>query len=236
MKTKLLTVYSMLLPAFSCFSQEKESLIRNWIIPAREIETDNKLIDLTNYYTAALDDDWLVSAGANLKRLPKGVQKFGNVNFDIRGIIQLGGLNLYKLSDYSPEEQKNKYPEKVTGIIINQKAVKVNFLHASSWGEEKNKEIGRYIINYEDGTSLVILLKYLDSLRDWWFIPGDEMPGNATIAWKGLNDLTEKKGFQIFLYNYIWENPFANKTIKSIDYVSTMTGASPFLVAITLEN
>jgi hypothetical protein len=216
------------------YSQEKEPLIRNWIIPERDANTNTKLIDLTNYYTAALDDDWLVSAGANLKRLPKGVHIFDSVMFDIRGIVQLGSISLYKESDYTIEEQKMKYPDKVIGIKINQKASKIFFLHASAWGEDNNKEVGQYIINYEDGTSNIISLKYLDALRDWWFKPDDKMPENATQAWTGLNDLTEKLGFQISLFNYKWENLFFDKTIKSIDYISTMTNAAPFLIAISL--
>ena len=217
-----------------CYSQEVEPLIRNWYIPQRDVKTDKKLIDLTKYYTAALDDDWLVSAGANLKRLPKGIQKFDNETFDIRGIIQLGGLSLYKESDYSLEEQKIKYPEKVKGIEINQKALRIYFLQASAWGEEDGKEIGQYIVNYEDNSTDTISLKYLDNIRDWWFAEGDKMPKNANQAWIGLNDLTEKLGMQISLFNFKWENPYNEKTIKSIDFISTLTNAAPYLVAITL--
>ena len=190
---------------------------------------------MTKYYTAALDDDWLVSAGANLKRLPKGIQKLDNTRFDIRGIIQLGGLSLYNESDYPVEEQKIKYPEKVSGIEINQKASKVCFLQASAWGEEKDKEVGQYIIHYEDNSTDTISIRYLDNLRDWWFAEGDEMPKNATQAWIGLNDLTEKRGMQISLFNFKWGNPHIDKTIKSIDFLSTMTNAAPYLVAITLD-
>jgi hypothetical protein len=218
-----------------CYSQEKEPLIRNWFIPERDAKTDMRLIDLTKYYTAALDDDWLVSAGANLKRLPKGIQKLDNIRFDIRGIIQLGGLSLYKESDYPIEEQKIKYPEKVNGIEINQKASRVYFLQASAWGEEEDKEVGQYIINYEDNSADTISIRYLDNLRDWWFAEGDKMPKNATQAWIGLNDITEKRGLHISLFNFEWKNPHIDKTIKSIDFLSTMTNAAPFLVAITLD-
>lgn len=220
-----------------CYSQEKqdkEPLIRNWIIPDRDENVSIRLIDLTDYYTAALDDDWMVSAGSNLKRLPKGIQQFENVKFDIRGVVQLGGINMYKESDYTKEEQKKHYPEKVNGIKVNQKASILYFLHASAWGEEIDKEVGQYIIQYEDGTSNIISLEYMDALRDWWFMPEDEMPKNATQAWTGLNDLTEKKGYQIALFNYKWLNPYSDKIIKSIDYISTMTEAAPFLIAITI--
>jgi hypothetical protein len=231
----LLTGLSIFFLQSLCYSQEKEPLIRNWYIPVRDVKTDMRLIDLTKYYTAALDDDWLVSAGANLKRLPKGIQKFDNISFDIRGIIQLGGLSLYKESDYPVEEQKIKYPEKVCGIVINQKASKVCFLQASAWGEVENKEVGQYIIHYEDNSTDTISIRYLDNTRDWWFAEGDEMPKNAAQAWTGLNDITEKRGLQIRLFTYIWNNPQINKTIKSIDFLSAMTNAAPYLVAITLE-
>lgn len=238
MKRKLFSKFLMLSVIFYyhlfCYSQEKEPLIRNYVIPERESNISIRLVDLTDYYTAALDDDWLVSAGANLKRLPKGVQELENILFDIRGIVQLGGLSLYKESDYTIEDQNTKYPDKALDIKINQKASKMYFLHACAWGEENNKEVGQYIIHYEDGTSNTISIKYMESLRDWWFKPEDEMPGNATKAWTGLNDITEKNGFQIALFNYTWENPTIDKTIKSIDYISTITNAAPFLIAISL--
>ncbi len=238
MKRKLffkLMMFAVICYAYSfCYAQEKEPLIRNGIIPERDVNADIRLIDLTGYYTAALDDDWLVSAGANLKRLPKGIQEFDNVLFDVRGVIQLGGLSLYKESDYPEKEQKTKYPGKVNDIKINQKASKIHFLHACAWSEENNVEVGKYIIHYEDGNSITISLKYMDTLRDWWFKPEEKMPGNATQAWTGLNDLTEKLGYQISLFNYTWENPFIDKTIKSIDYVSTLSNAAPFLIAISL--
>jgi hypothetical protein len=238
MKTKLNFRLLILLALFYfqsfCYSQEKEPLIRNWFIPERDAATDMRLIDLTKYYTAALDDDWLVSAGANLKRLPKGIQKLDSIPFDIRGIIQLGGLSLYKESDYPAEEQKIRYPEKVNGIEINQKASGICFLQASAWGEEEDKEVGQYIIYYEDNSTDTISLSYLVNLRDWWFADGDKMPENATQAWIGLNDITEKRGLHISLFNFKWENPHPDKTIKSIDFLSTMTNAAPYLVAITL--
>jgi beta-galactosidase len=214
---------------------ESEPLVRNWIIPDRDKNASDRLIDLTDYYTGSLDDDWMVSAGSNLKRLPKGIQQLDGVKFDIRGVVQLGGINMYKESDYTKEEQKKHYPQKVNGIKINQKASVIYFLHASAWGEEKNKEVGQYVIQYEDGTSGIISLKYLDVFRDWWYLPDEEMPTNATKAWNGLNDLAEKKGsYQIALFNYKWENPFSDKTIKTIDFISTMTTAAPFLIAVTL--
>jgi hypothetical protein len=57
------------------------------------------LIDLSGCYTASLDDDWLVSAEANLQPLPKGMQNFAGVKFDVRGLIQLAGKNLNKQSE-----------------------------------------------------------------------------------------------------------------------------------------
>lgn len=232
---KLLIFLSIFYFQSFCYSQEKEPLIRNWFIPERGEKTDIRLIDLTKYYTAALDDDWLVSAGANLKRLPKVIQKLDNVTFDIRGIIQLGGLSLYKESDYPIEEQKIKYPEKVNDIEINQKASKIYFLQASAWGEEEDKEVGKYIVHYEDNSTDTISIRYLDNIRDWWFAEEDKMPKNATQAWIGLNDITEKRGLQISLFNFKWKNPHIDKTIKSIDFLSTITNAAPFLIAITLD-
>jgi hypothetical protein len=194
-----------------------------------------RLIDLSAHFNAALDDDWLVSAGANLKRLPKGIQTFNGIRFDIRGLIQLGGLSLYEESDYNTEDKNKHYPDRVDGIKIGQKTPAINFLHATAWGGEKGLEVGEYVIRYTDGSLITVPLNYLDVFRDWWFMPEDEMPGNAKIAWTGLNDLTKELGYQVRLFNYKWENPQSDKRIHSIDFISKMTEVSPFLVAITLD-
>jgi len=213
----------------------KEILKRDGLIPKRGSLVRPNLIDLSTYYTAALDDDWLVTAGANLQPLPKGVQTFVGVDFDVRGLIQLAGLNLYDESEMDEAEKKAYYPITVENIKVQQKGQKIHFLHASSWWANENEKIGEYVIHYENGEIKNIPILYLQSLRDWWTAPGDPTPKNAEVAWKGQNEATKAVGSNILIFKYTWLNPLPDTKINTIDFVSTMTTASPYLIAITIE-
>jgi len=61
------------------------------------------------------------------------------------------------------------------------------------------------------------------------------LPINAEIAWKGQNETTKKLGLNILIFKYTWENPLSNIEILEIDFVSSITTASPYLIAITIE-
>jgi len=240
----------MLMLSISCSYPKKESaamknnenkksaeeiLKRDGIIPPRDPQASPNLINLSKYYTASLDDDWLVSAGANLQPLPKGIQTFAGVEFDVRGLIQLAGTNLYKESKLDENEKKEYYPNAVENIKVQIKGQKIHFLHSSSWGANENEKIGEYIIHYENGEIKNIPLLYLQSLRDWWTAPDDPTPKNAEIAWKSQNEATKKIGSNILIFKYTWENPLSEVKINTIDFVTSMTTASPYLIAITVE-
>jgi hypothetical protein len=213
----------------------KQVLKRDGVIPQRDPQTPGNLIDLSEYYTASLDDDWLVSAGANLRNLPKGIQTFAGIQFDVRGLIQLAGINLYKQSELDDARKREYYPEAVKNIKVQLKGHRIHFLHASSWWAEGGEKVGAYVIHYENGEIRQVPLYYLQSLKDWWTTPDDPTPTSAEIAWKGQNEATKKIGSHILIFEYTWINPLPNVRIASIDFESSMTSASPYLVGITLE-
>jgi len=58
---------------------------------------------------------------------------------------------------------------------------------------------------------------------------------NARRGWNGSKlRLTYNTG--IALYVMSWDNPYPNRIIESIDFVSALNGAAPFLVGITLDD
>ncbi|RPH90083.1 MAG: hypothetical protein EHM72_19575, partial [Calditrichaeota bacterium] len=166
----------------------KEILKRDGIIPPRDHQAPPNLIDLTEYYTASLDDDWLVSVGANLQPLPKGIQTWAGAKFDVRGLIQLAGKNLYEQSELDDARKKEYYPQVVNNIRVQLKGQKIHFVHASSWWADENDKVGEYVVHYENGEIRRIPLLYMQSLKDWWTTPNDPTPQNAEIAWQGQNE------------------------------------------------
>ncbi len=197
-------------------------------IAKRSRQANQDLIDLTDYYTASLDDDWLVKPGANLSPLPRGVQAFAQAAFDVRGLIQLAGKTVIK-------ETGIDFPKEVKGIKINRKVLRLYFLQGASWSVKDDTKIGEYVLHYVNGQTVNIPIIYQRHVRDWWIREGDPIPTNADVAWTGENEASHKLGYNIQLYKCTVNNPFPDVEISTIDIVSTMTECGPFLIAITVE-
>ncbi|OGO06838.1 MAG: hypothetical protein A2Y73_03320 [Chloroflexi bacterium RBG_13_56_8] len=211
-------------------SENPKELVRNGVIPVRSAKAASNLVDLSKYYTASLDDDWLVSRGANLVPLPKGIQSFASTDFDVRGLIQLAGLNLLREAS-----EGDYYPERVDGISVHLRGRRIQFLHATSWKADEGQEIGEYVVHYANGQTRHIPIRFMESLKDWWAHEGENDPTDAEIAWTDRNEAARRTGGTNMLFKYTWENPLPDVEINTIDYLSHMTTASPFLVAITIE-
>ena len=197
-------------------------------IPRRSRQANQDMIDLTDYYTAALDEDWLGKPGASLAPLPNSVQVFAEAAFDVRGLIQLAGKGAIA-------ETGRDFPQAVEGIKVNYKGRKLHFLHGTAWGAEEGEKIGEYVLHYANGQTQSIPIVYQRNVTDWWIQDGNPIPTDADIAWTGENEASHKLGYTIQLYKYTANNPFPNEEITTIDFVSAMTASAPFLIALTIE-
>lgn len=200
------------------------------VIPDRDSRASPRVVDLSGYYTAPLDDDWLVSADVNLRTLPKGIRTFAGVQFDVRGIVQLASTELLSQSTLSDQEKTRQYPRVVEGIPVKLTAERIHFLQASAWGAGSGEKVGEYIIHYADGQKRSIPLLYQQSLIDWWVKSSTDGPSHAEVAWHGSHS---KSG--VSLFKYTWTNPAPQTAIDRIDFVSAMTKAAPFLIALTCD-
>jgi len=229
MLVRKIAIISFLLFLFLCnaYSNPKQSTPQH-PIPMRSLQAIPDLIDLTDYYTASLDDDWLVKQGTNLSSLPKGVHSFARAAFDVRGLIQLAGIT-------AVEETGINFPKEVKGIKINFKGRRLHFLHGTTWSVKDDTKIGEYVLHYANGQTVNIPIVYQRNVRDWFIKNGDQIPTDADIAWTGENEASHKLGYNIQLYTYTVNNPFPDVGIETIDIVSTMTESGPFLIALTVE-
>jgi len=204
--------------------------VYNDIIPRSNNATTDQ-IDLSDYYNASLDDDWHQHAGHDLHDLPKGLQVFGGVTFDVRGIIQLasGTESLRKTGLALPEEIK--------GIKVNRKGRLIHFLHACGWQSEPGTNVGEYIIHYTNKETKEIPLVYGKNILDWWDYPEDEKFefGEAEEVWTGSNAATDRFNQKARLFKYTWENPLPYMEITTIDIISSLSYSGPFLIAITIQ-
>jgi hypothetical protein len=190
----------------------------------RDPKAERTSIDLTKHYTLALDEDASGAFGYTLSALPRGLQTLGNVKYDLRGIVQVSGQVFVG--------RKKIFPQAVKGIRVNIKCRALCFLHASRWDERDGKQIGTYVIHYSDGQTRQVPIIFGADVRDW--LPGFDAhaaPANGPkIGWHGQDGKLD-----IVLFEKQWANPLPDVEIASIDMVSSMTEAAPFLVGLTAQ-
>jgi len=198
-------------------------------IPARAAGTDNRLVDLSRHYNAALDETWHKGGMANntLKDLPTGIQTFDGVSFDVRGIVQLSGQQAQR-------ELRVKFPREVTDIIVQQKGREIHFLHNCGWASPQGTSIGAYVVHYRNGEIRNVPIVYGVDVRDWW-MTDDTSGSRPNVVWTGENH-SAPDGPPIGVCKTTWVNPLPNVEIDRIDYQSTMKNSAPFLIAITVES
>ncbi len=198
-------------------------------IPERDAQTPGELLDLSANYNAALTESWHAGGVANntLANLPSGVQEFGGVKFDVRGIVQLSGQAVM-------EQLSVKFPKEVTGIKVGQTAHKLHFLHAVGWQSPRGTTVATYVVHYANGETREIPVVYGKDVRDWWTQASESGDDLAKPVWTGKN-LAAPDNPPHGLYLTTWENPLPDAAIESLDYRSAMANAAPFLIAVTVE-
>ncbi|MBN1248408.1 MAG: hypothetical protein JXC32_12170, partial [Anaerolineae bacterium] len=147
-------------------------------IVERSRQANRDLIDLTAYYTASLDEDWVGVPGGNLAALPQGVQVFAEAAFDMRGVIQLAGQAT------TPAKGRD-FPSVVEGIKVNHQGRRLHFLHGAVGETDQDTRIGDYVLHYADGRTVEVPIIYQRQVRNWWTREGEPLPTDADIAWTG---------------------------------------------------
>ena len=197
--------------------------------PARSPHAGTNLVDLSRFYNAGLQQDWQGLSGNSLAALPDGVQTLAQVEFDVRGLIQLTGEGMQA-------RLGSRYPASVAGIPIHRKFARLHVLHGTGWWEkEAAKIIGAYVLHYADGRQLKLPVLYGEDVRDWWCTTDREDATRAAVAWTGQNPAASEQNGTIRLFKRTWDNPYPEVAVERMDFTSTMTTCAPFLVALTLE-
>lgn len=200
-------------------------------------------VHLKPWLNAALTDSLDGPANTNcnnLSELPSGIHIFGGVPFDIEGRLQLMGRKLLDTTTVFPVRARN--------IEIARKCNRIHLLHGASGitPEMTGIDIARLVVHYADGSQAGIPIVAGAHVLDWWGpiykttvaknVRNLSTPGSE-LAWAGGNPcLKEQQSeFSLRLYKSTFDNPRPGIQITSIDYVSTVTAAAPFLVGLTLE-
>lgn len=159
----------------------------------------------------------------DLRRLPTGNQRLGNVLFRIADQADLRGHSAIMLAGKYTEP--GTFPDSVT-IPLGRKATQLVFLHTCGWEQSIETCVGSYVVQYADGTEEVLDLVYGDNLYSW----DDRASAYATVpAWQNLTIA----GVPVTLQALTWTNPNPPKVIARVVFRSTGTEASPILFALT---
>jgi hypothetical protein len=196
-------------------------------IPPRNPRAAPGMLDLTPFYNLALSDpladDIHGISRRSFSELSGGLQRLGEVEFDVRGLIQ---LSTYQMAAFGVRP----LPDQVTGIPVERPFQRLHLLHGTSGVVlPDGTEIATLVLHYADGSKHQISIRYGQDVRDSSAEPDSQ--AGAMAAWTGKTE----DGEEIHLYRSTWENPQPGKVLASIDIVSAMTDASPLIVAITLE-
>jgi hypothetical protein len=199
--------------------------------PARDTNAAPRLLDLTPFYNARLTDTWHGDANAtgnDLSSLPAGVQTLAGVDYDVRGVVQLG----------SKAPTANRFPTNALGIKVHQKCQRVHFLHSAAFGHaaDDGKQIGVYVVHFASNQMrLEVPIVYGKDVRDWHYWAAEKEAPGLKLAWKGENKTSKAAGSYIRLFETTWTNIVPEVEIESIDFLSSLSQPAPFLMAITLE-
>jgi WD40 repeat protein/serine/threonine protein kinase len=204
--------------------------LRPEAIPPRDPDTPEQCLDLTSFYNSLLTENWAVlkADGNTLESLPRGLQRFDGVPWDIRGVILLDSIR--------QRRELPLYPVRVNGIPVHRRIRRAHFLCGASWGANLGEEIGRWDFHTADGATLNRPFRLGTDVLDWWAPPEPApLPQGMTVAWTGTNPASSKINRRIWLFRVTWDNPSSDVEIRTLDFVSSMRVGAPFLVAITLE-
>jgi len=195
--------------------------------PQRAPRASPRSLDLTPHYNGRLTDSWQGFPGNDLAHLPSGLTEFGDVAFDVRGVIQLRG---------EEHELPFSFPVIVEGISVNQKLRRIHFLHGTTFVPITQTNIATYLIHFADNQAREIPSVYGQQIADWWDDPKHPWePTDAKVAWTGRNEAADAYGKCLRIYQSAWENPLKDTAVSSISFVSGSTISAPFLLAITIE-
>ena len=144
-----------------------------------------------------------------------------NIHYRLSNIKGIPGAILLKGKGMSLN-----FPDAVRSIPVNRAAAQLSFLHATVNSTDTGNRIGSYNVNYDDGTKAVIPVIFGKNISAWnsWVA---YLSGEA--AWCGMT----QKNTAAYLMSQKWTNPFPDKTISTIDFVTSNAIVSPILLAIT---
>lgn len=214
---------------------------RLWSLNQPEEPRSFRTVDITPYCNertvdSERRDGWMgLGPKEDLRHLPVGIVWVGDVPFRIADPAANAGRNCVMLA--GDPGQTTSYPEAIYEIAVGARAECIWLLHTCSIPPTRERSLyatrnpgilGHYVVNYADGETATIPLRYLSNIHDW---NGQCGPAQAVGVWEGHTD----GGSLVSLGAVQWRNPRPEVAVRSMDFISDLGGARPVLLAVTLS-
>jgi hypothetical protein len=170
---------------------------------------------------------WVGDDGHDLKELPRGVQEFQGIPFEVISPAENGHRACLGLSESAAYQQKASLP-------VNAKAACVYLLHTASAAEGA---FGTFTIRYADGTSHSESIEARKNIGSWWepsdskyAREGPRVRDRLRLAWQ-----KSSHGLPAFgVYAAGFENPHPERELASLEFSSAAGGVKWMVLAATL--
>jgi hypothetical protein len=190
---------------------------------------DSEPIDLQAFYGTASGtegDSWFTHE--DWKIVPKGLQNFDGILFDVSGTLLLRSQNMPQLK------------EAVRGIPVKRKCRYIHLLHGFGYSDKDGVTIALIEIHYSNGEKREIPIIQGVHVRNWWKEKSEKEsevfdPGSS-VAWSGQGTYPPPGRASVRLFRSTFVNPLLNEEIDHIDFVSRNSKAIPCIVSVSLGN
>ncbi|MBI5725486.1 MAG: hypothetical protein HZA50_16130 [Planctomycetes bacterium] len=180
-------------------------------------------------------DAWMGEPGNDMRNLPTGRRRFGNIEFDVIDPASNAGRAVVRL---------HPNPEKGLPQIVapagDRKAGSIYFMHAAA--RMPGGVAAIYSVRYCDGTEETIYIRGRHEIGLWWGLSDkpdlrhhrDSVDRDTTrVAWQGANNKWKNVG----LFMYGWANPHPGKSIAAICCTTpAKVSGAVMLAAISLSD
>ena len=206
----------------------RDEFVQTWFRTPPVIDTEKGFqLDLKPVFNRSLNDPdgsgWLGYGPENdFRSLPGGEQPLGETVFRIGDQPEDPGA-LLMAGQFNPE---GVFPETVTLEIDPRAASQLHFLMTASHRTDERRRVATIKVTYTDGSTEAMQLRYGQEI---FAFDQDRLGRHARIVWEGESGA----GTQLRLWDLTWSNPYPEKEIEAIRIHSSITEASPILLAIT---
>jgi len=209
-------------------------------VPSRDTAVSETCIDLSPYYTSNFKNSIYIrgqknnssfGASFDLRRVKTGVTHLDGVDWDLRGMVLLTGTTLH--------HAYLNYPASVESIRMNTTASELHFLQGCLWISKIGKEIGSYVVHYENGSQETIPLVYGENIANLWNQQGTFPEMKVTQATKVLlPPVKQRQGntpSTSAAYHFTWKNPHPDQRISHLEFKSERHIPAPILLGLTVK-